>query len=592
MNKIRLFFALLFFMAAPAFANVPASPLWKNWTCDGAGVAVSSSLQSYGNACMSTVTPFGSPASQAIKFTIDSQSATYGTGTFTNSTGNINNDYAFFTVSGCPDNSTASGGSCACKPTFSEDSTHTSCVAAVQPCTQGLYATAEVGIGMFANSPDGTSNAVAIYAKQMTSICVNSSTPGVFCSATGSASSFLIKPVSNGTPYADVTEVFSGSLTGDTCSGPATPATLAGTPPPCAGQTGTVNGLTVCMPTESAADKQARIASAAAAAAINAKAAAITAGKTTAEADAAASAAGKAAAVAASGGSSSLASAAAGAAAGAASVTTGATAASTAAAGAGAAADASAKAASTAAGLSSAAGSAAGTAAGLAAAAASSAAKAAGATDAAAAKAGAAAGAAAAGVSAGGGTDAAAAKAGSDAGTAAAAAAAADAVPAKNPISEYCTLNPTAAICKTSVDSKFSGTCADAVPACTGDAVQCATAAASFKSACALSKAFEADTNTDSVFAKASDGRDGINTDLMKTAAHSNSVAIDNFDMSGKGWSRSCPADPSINISWGTVSTWTLPLSRVCSPLEILARAAVGITLLGALVWVIGGSKT
>jgi hypothetical protein len=35
-----------------------------------------------------------------------------------------------------------------------------------------------------------------------------------------------------------------------------------------------------------------------------------------------------------------------------------------------------------------------------------------------------------------------------------------------------------------------------------------------------------------------------------------------------------------------------VPISVICTPLEVMARVAVGITLLGSLIWLIGGSKT
>lgn len=158
-------------------------------------------------------------------------------------------------------------------------------------------------------------------------------------------------------------------------------------------------------------------------------------------------------------------------------------------------------------------------------------------------------------------------------------------------MSKFCTDNPTAAACKKTGDSTWAGTCGTA-PACSGDAIQCAIAAADFQSSCLLKTALSPDTDTASVYNKAADGSDGINTDTMKAAAHGSAVNVGSFNQAGSNWGRACPADPVINISWGTVSAWTLPLSRVCSPLEILAQAAVGITLLGSLVWVIGGSKS
>lgn len=51
--------------------------------------------------------------------------------------------------------------------------------------------------------------------------------------------------------------------------------------------------------------------------------------------------------------------------------------------------------------------------------------------------------------------------------------------------SSYCQKNPLASICKVKTDSSFSGSCTS-TPVCSGDAIQCAVAAQSMKTACAL----------------------------------------------------------------------------------------------------------
>ena len=77
--------------------------------------------------------------------------------------------------------------------------------------------------------------------------------------------------------------------------------------------------------------------------------------------------------------------------------------------------------------------------------------------------------------------------------------------------------------------------------------------------------------------------------DKLKGKAEQISVGT-NFDQSGFGWAKGCPADPEIPLGF-VQQSFTIPFSRICGPLEALSLAGVGITLLGCLVWVIGGKK-
>lgn len=157
------------------------------------------------------------------------------------------------------------------------------------------------------------------------------------------------------------------------------------------------------------------------------------------------------------------------------------------------------------------------------------------------------------------------------------------------PQSSFCNENPSSPMC---AEARFSGGGCGAPDSCSGDAVLCAIQAQAKATACKLEDVFKPDDGASSVGAAALSGADGINTDAMKVAAAASPVNVGSFDSSGRGWSRTCPSDPVFEIPFGTATSWTMPISRICSPLGILANFGVGITLLASLIWVIGGRKT
>jgi len=85
------------------------------------------------------------------------------------------------------------------------------------------------------------------------------------------------------------------------------------------------------------------------------------------------------------------------------------------------------------------------------------------------------------------------------------------------------------------------------------------------------------------------DGTDEQSADKLKAKAEQ--ITVDKtFNQAGFGWGTSCPLDPEIPLGFVDRS-FTIPFSRICGPLEALSLAGVGITLLGCMVWVIGGKK-
>lgn len=158
--------------------------------------------------------------------------------------------------------------------------------------------------------------------------------------------------------------------------------------------------------------------------------------------------------------------------------------------------------------------------------------------------------------------------------------------------SGYCAANPSANVCKGDASGAFSGVCGKP-PVCSGDAVQCAVAEATFLTNCVIAGT---DNDPDSVVNKALSGRDETNTGVMKAAAAGSPVNVGSFDATGQGWSRSCPADPVIVLSWASASDsqFAIPFSKLCANglLALLSNGALALTMLGSLVFVVGGKQS
>jgi len=143
---------------------------------------------------------------------------------------------------------------------------------------------------------------------------------------------------------------------------------------------------------------------------------------------------------------------------------------------------------------------------------------------------------------------------------------------------DFCKENPDLTMCK---PGTFGGSCG--AFNCEGDAIQCAIAQEQHQRNCKLF-----DDPPDSVFTAAVDGSDGLNTDKLKSEAQQ--VSVGSFDENGFGWGSACPSDPEIDLGF-TSQSISIPFSRICGPLSVLSLAGVGITLLGCLLWVLGGRK-
>ncbi|WP_338819341.1 hypothetical protein [Acidovorax temperans] len=145
---------------------------------------------------------------------------------------------------------------------------------------------------------------------------------------------------------------------------------------------------------------------------------------------------------------------------------------------------------------------------------------------------------------------------------------------------DFCKKNPETPMCK---KGNFGGSCGSWT--CEGDAIQCAMAKEQHKTNCKL---FD-EKNGHKLTQAALDGTDEQSADKLKAKAEQ--ITVDKtFNQTGFGWGTSCPLDPEIPLGFVDRS-FTIPFSRICGPLEALSLAGVGITLLGCLVWVIGGKK-
>ena len=150
----------------------------------------------------------------------------------------------------------------------------------------------------------------------------------------------------------------------------------------------------------------------------------------------------------------------------------------------------------------------------------------------------------------------------------------------EKPEQEFCKENPDAPQCK---KSNWGGSCGSFT--CDGDAIQCAIAREQHKTNCKL---FD-EKNGHKLTQAALDGTDEQSADKLKAKAEQIKMP-EKFSQTGFGWSHVCPPDPEIPLGFVNHS-FRIPFSRICSPLNVLSIAGVGITLLGCMVWVIGGKK-
>lgn len=146
--------------------------------------------------------------------------------------------------------------------------------------------------------------------------------------------------------------------------------------------------------------------------------------------------------------------------------------------------------------------------------------------------------------------------------------------------SDFCTQNPKAPVCKGS-ESSWGGSCGSF--SCDGDAVTCAIAQASWKSACAID-IDETDPKVTAGNAAMSGGdRPG---DHPGNTPEQNAFTA-NIDQSNPFGSE-CPADIPLDVMGQSVS---IPLSHACDSLKFMGQVAVAFAMCAAAFIVFGGIK-
>lgn len=133
---------------------------------------------------------------------------------------------------------------------------------------------------------------------------------------------------------------------------------------------------------------------------------------------------------------------------------------------------------------------------------------------------------------------------------------------------KFCEENPNLSVCK---EGSFSGSC-DAPPACKGDAIQCAVAAQTLKTACALDPK---DNGEAAAFEEAKSKTGSQIGDLPGNDSVSiGSSSFDTTDAIGAG---SCIADMLVTVAGSSI---TIPFSKVCSSLAILGNLLMMVSFL------------
>lgn len=142
---------------------------------------------------------------------------------------------------------------------------------------------------------------------------------------------------------------------------------------------------------------------------------------------------------------------------------------------------------------------------------------------------------------------------------------------------DYCAQNPQAKSCKAANDSQWSGTCSAGFT-CDADAVQCAQAQASWKSACA--------TDISSTDPLVTAGQTAMGSTWGgNDPTQGGNVDVSTFDQSER-YTGSCPQDVEFAVMGHTIA---IPVSRACTYFSIAGAVAVAISLVVATRIALGG---
>lgn len=151
---------------------------------------------------------------------------------------------------------------------------------------------------------------------------------------------------------------------------------------------------------------------------------------------------------------------------------------------------------------------------------------------------------------------------------------------------DYCSKNSSAGVCKNEQGEEegkgsFGGSC-QAGFTCKGDAAMCAMAKEQHKRNC---ETLEEDKDPSSFFNQVKNGTDSQSAKAMQDNASEINIATQ-LNKNGYGWSRSCPANTRIDLSFVSGS-FEMPFDKLCGPLKIFSDIALAITALSLLVWLV-----
>jgi hypothetical protein len=146
---------------------------------------------------------------------------------------------------------------------------------------------------------------------------------------------------------------------------------------------------------------------------------------------------------------------------------------------------------------------------------------------------------------------------------------------------DYCKDNPNASVCKS--DSQWGGSCSVGF-SCDADAVQCAQAQASWKSACATDI-----SATDPLVTAGQSAMNGTlpNSDPKAGDTGGGTDISSSFDTTER-YTGSCPSDMTVDVLGRSVA---VPISRACPYFSAISYVAVAMSLLVGARIAFGGGK-
>jgi hypothetical protein len=142
-----------------------------------------------------------------------------------------------------------------------------------------------------------------------------------------------------------------------------------------------------------------------------------------------------------------------------------------------------------------------------------------------------------------------------------------------DPVGDFCKSNPQASMCKTTPDSSFAGACGTP-PVCSGDAVMCAVAAATFATNCAMTQAPSSDSPEVALYKSESAKPQGDQTGSGATTVNIGPSQFDQTNLLGAAFGLS---DLTVTVWHKTV---TLPISQVNIWLQRLGYVLQAVTFL------------